>query len=474
MGAVHNSTKNNLVTSANQKQSVTRSSGGNMMVMGDQEGQEYTHFYSPNGNTEVILGQVSAANLSTSNRNKKNKISKLQNEIAALKNEGGDLSPAEQEALNTLEAKLQKEIDGPSESEEESAHPWPSDWPYDNPTDCGSWSYTDKNKASQTMCDSYSYTKGNAYSFTNGDSHSTKHGDSNTTTIGNSFSKTLGTSESFKLSNDFSASLSGSESFTIGAAKVDVSLTGISYKTGVSLMTIDDTFGDRHKKVGSNESVSVGGDYTLKVGESSSNPPGFLDKMHAGFKGIPDKGPGKISLNAKDLFEINSDIEIILNCGTSAIIISPDKIVLRADTIEFGENHQKIKDATSDLSTANSLMSSLNLTSLANAGHPYVTDRDEKMQALADLESPLLKIDTTNKETTWNINKYTLTSESSISFTSDETKMKITPSKISAKSGDGQLKLSSAASSLRCSNSSGIKISPANIQSTSNMITIGG
>jgi type VI secretion system secreted protein VgrG len=49
MGGVHNSSNKNIVTSKNQKTSVTKSAGGNMIVMGDQKGQEYMHLHSPSG-----------------------------------------------------------------------------------------------------------------------------------------------------------------------------------------------------------------------------------------------------------------------------------------------------------------------------------------------------------------------------------------------------------------------------------------
>lgn len=63
MGALHNSSNKNLVTSKNQKTSLTKSAGGNMMEMGDQKSHEYTHLYSPVGKTEMVIGHVKSAKL---------------------------------------------------------------------------------------------------------------------------------------------------------------------------------------------------------------------------------------------------------------------------------------------------------------------------------------------------------------------------------------------------------------------------
>ena len=63
MGALHNSSNKNIVTSKNQKISVTKSAGGNMMEMGDQKSHEYTHLYSPIGKTEIVIGHASTAKL---------------------------------------------------------------------------------------------------------------------------------------------------------------------------------------------------------------------------------------------------------------------------------------------------------------------------------------------------------------------------------------------------------------------------
>ncbi|MDC0535600.1 type VI secretion system tip protein VgrG [Francisellaceae bacterium] len=383
MGAVHNSTKNNLVTSANQKQSVTRSSGGNMMVMGDQEGQEYTHFYSPNGNTEVILGQVSAANLSLSEKNKQNKISKLQQEIDALQKQEQNLSEKEKADIAALEAKLQKEIEeikGPSEAEEESAHPWPQDWPFDTkPTDCGSWSYTDKNKASQTMCTSFSYTKGDSYSFTNGTSYSNKAGDSHSTTNGdsystkygnststthgnststthgnststthgnsdstkwgNSYSKTMGASESFKLSNDLSVTFGAAESFWFGPAKLSVTGMGINGWLGVDAnfkyvaKTYNYSKGDVYEFT-NDKSVTAVENVNIKAGNNIS-----LDAIgkasilgtDISIKSIDDikiDSLTQLSLEASTLLNLECLGGIKLSCGENSIEINETGIAI--------------------------------------------------------------------------------------------------------------------------------------------------
>ena len=63
MGALHNSSNKNIVTSKNQKTSLTKSAGGNIMEMGDQKSHEYTHLYSPIGKTEIVIGHASTAKL---------------------------------------------------------------------------------------------------------------------------------------------------------------------------------------------------------------------------------------------------------------------------------------------------------------------------------------------------------------------------------------------------------------------------
>jgi type VI secretion system secreted protein VgrG len=210
MGGVHNSSNKNVVNDKNQKTSVTKSAGGNMMIMGDQKGQEYTHIYSPSGKSSLILGNVGAALLG---------------------------STGDQDVIDDA-----------------NNHPWSnvSNWPYGSPdpSKCRSWSYNEGDTASQVHGDSYSYTSGTSYSYQAGTANSTVQGDKNYTTYGNQhtiakgnvtsltegnteteyegnkFEVFKGTSEILKFSNDFSFSLSGKEDITMGPAKLSVDMLG--------------------------------------------------------------------------------------------------------------------------------------------------------------------------------------------------------------------------------------------------------
>ncbi|MDC0535325.1 type VI secretion system tip protein VgrG [Francisellaceae bacterium] len=58
MGAVHNSSNKNVVTSVNQKSSMIKSASGNQIVMGDQSGQEYMKMATPNNDAMVLFGNI--------------------------------------------------------------------------------------------------------------------------------------------------------------------------------------------------------------------------------------------------------------------------------------------------------------------------------------------------------------------------------------------------------------------------------
>jgi type VI secretion system secreted protein VgrG len=175
LGAVHNSSNKNLVSSKNQKRSITRSASGNVMVMGDQKGQEYTHIYSPSGTTSFVLGNVSAASLNSTT---------------------GDQT---------------------------TILPWPSDWgpktSYPKPGENLKENKTvGGDSASNTQGTSYSYTKGDSYGLTIGNVFSSNYGTKNYFTYGNSFSVTVG--------NSNSVTLAGSESVTAGPLTMSATLTG--------------------------------------------------------------------------------------------------------------------------------------------------------------------------------------------------------------------------------------------------------
>lgn len=67
MGAVHNSTEKNVLTSKDQKNSIIKTAGGHTIVMGDQEGQEFMYFASANKMVEMAFGDTEAALKSCSN-----------------------------------------------------------------------------------------------------------------------------------------------------------------------------------------------------------------------------------------------------------------------------------------------------------------------------------------------------------------------------------------------------------------------
>jgi hypothetical protein len=458
MGAVHNSTKNNLVTSGNQKLSITKSAGGNMMVMGDQAGQEYTHLYSPKGNTSVIYGSVGTALAQSSG--------------VSL----GSPTPDEK-------SKSEKDAKEHPWQPSTSSLDWPANFDKPDPSKCCSWSYNDGDKASQTY--------GTSFSFTNGDSYSSTKGNTWSQHWGNSFSMSMGASESFKLSNDFSASLSGSESFTLGLAKLDVSITGITYKTGFAIKTIDHTFGDLCKTRSSNESNEVGGDYTIEAG-TEQEAPGFIKRQMLALQGvvggITPTGPGKISLTAKDEISLTStnknisisanssgaganstdadidinaenniqitgETKITISCGNSGIVIEPGGIKICSDNIQFGSaqftesSPAKISQAEQDLAAANaaakasyvSYMSAMSAGSLTPSQMQLgriniAVDNKAAKDAQVKLDGlkPLLTIDSSGKTAKWETSSYTVTSSDSLSL----------------KNGDASLALSATNSKL--------------------------
>ncbi|MDC0534637.1 type VI secretion system tip protein VgrG [Francisellaceae bacterium] len=170
IGAVHNSSNKNLVTSKNQKRSITRSASGNVYVMGDEKGQEYTHLYSPSGNVSLVMGDVKAAS------------------------------------------------DNSTDGDQTEIMDWPSNWT------ALSWGLFptpgDNLREKKTVGgDSASNTQGNSFSYTNGNSCGVTIGFKNSFTYGNSFSVTVGNSNSI--------TLAGSESLTVGPVKMSSTITGV-------------------------------------------------------------------------------------------------------------------------------------------------------------------------------------------------------------------------------------------------------
>ena len=360
MGAVHNSSRKNVVTSKNQKTSVSRSAGGNMIIMNDQKGQEYTHFYSPIGDTEIIIGQVSAAKRNP--QVKQHKKQKLQQEIDALKAKQKKLAQSqsafavsEQAKLQAMQAKLEAEIKGESVEQEEKEHPWPSDWPsaYPEPTDCGSWSYTSKNSASQTMADTFSYTKGNSYSYQIGDANSTvdgtkhyithgnsnsevygnsssvlmgnststTHGNSDSTTWGNQFSKTMGGSESFTLANALSVTLGASESIVGG---LNTSLFLGPMKAAGSFVLLDANY-SKAKWTKSFYQGNISQEADLMI----SSTAGVMNKITGG-QNVTIISEGTMAVQAEEGIIINCPTGLTFTCGSSYIKMTPQGVDIGA------------------------------------------------------------------------------------------------------------------------------------------------
>jgi type VI secretion system VgrG family protein len=223
MGGVHNSSNKNIVTSKNQKTSVTKSAGGNMIVMGDQKGQEYMHMHCPDNNSHFILGNVAAA---TAN------ATMLGAEPPA--NDNSDWW--------------------------EDAPAWPSNFKKPTTAECGAYSNSHKGSANLVY--------GNFYKYMHADSYTSTTGNSWSQSVGNSYSMTMGSSESFKLSNDFSATLGGSESISLGA--LNMSFTGTAAKLGVTYTAFEAAFSAAKAKFEITKAPKVYGVHEGKVIETAA------------------------------------------------------------------------------------------------------------------------------------------------------------------------------------------------------------
>ncbi|MCF6765816.1 type VI secretion system tip protein VgrG [Thiotrichales bacterium 19S3-7] len=313
IGAMHNSSNKNIVTSTNQKTSVTKSAGGNMLVMGDLKGQEYTHFYSPVGETSLVLGSASAA-------------------------------------MNDAKDKV---------------HPWPSDWPAifqtPQPSNCATWSYSNKDSAYQYYSNYYTYRKGNTYTTTKGNSFAQ--------TWGNQYSQTMGASESFKLSNDLSVTLGASQAITVGIIKASFNYNPL---------VIDYTVGKLSKKfdfAGNDVTTVVVGNWTLTVGEEIAITSGAGNiATTATIGNIVNTAPAGSITNTTPLFDVNADTidmtstegtvltagtttiaqtetVISLTCGPSALEISEAGV-----TITVGENTLSVSAGAINITAGGTLM----------------------------------------------------------------------------------------------------------------------
>ncbi|MDC0535903.1 type VI secretion system tip protein VgrG [Francisellaceae bacterium] len=317
MGGVHNSSNKNVVNDKNQKTSVTKSAGGNMMIMGDQKGQEYTHIYSPSGNTSHILGNVGAALLTSDN-------------------------PLD-DAIKHPWAKTEN---------------WPSNYPTPNPHKCRDWSYNEGDTASQIHGDSYSYTSGTSYSYQAGTANSTVQGDknyttygnqhtiakgnvtsemygnSNSTTHGNKVDKFMGASETFKFANDFAISLSGKEEFTLGALKSSFEALGANISTSHNLLRVDITGGvqkvEYNSYVNTKKLFDKGSVSTTAVGPISYTS-AIKTTLKAGLTelDLSTAGSASLSVNPTTSIDLNS-LGITIKCGTSSITVNQFGVTLKA------------------------------------------------------------------------------------------------------------------------------------------------
>ncbi|TNF67234.1 MAG: type VI secretion system tip protein VgrG [Gammaproteobacteria bacterium] len=276
IGVVHNSSNKNVVTSTNQKTSVTKSAGGNMMVMGDQKGQEYTHFYSPVGNTELILGSVGTALAATSS----------------------------------------------SSSSQTTQEPWTSDWPAifpkPSPSDCSTWSYTKQSTAYQQFSSYYKYMKGDSATVTKGNSWAQ--------TWGNQFSLTMGATESFKLANDFSTTLGASQAITLGIIKAS---------WNYNPLVIDYTVGKLSKKfdfAGNDVTTVVVGNWTLTVGEEIAITSGAGSITNTATTGnIVNTAPIAAIENTSTFFKVTADTTTVTS-ENGTLLTSGDSIISQSPT----------------------------------------------------------------------------------------------------------------------------------------------
>ena len=332
MGAVHSSSKNNVVTSKNQKTSVTKSAGGNMMVMGDQEGQEYMHFYSPVGDTEVVYGHVDAANLQ----------SKLGQQLRDYYY--ADSMVAEDDSGSTKIKKLT---------------PATPDYFYDmgitnmpKPPKPGNskWSTSTGNSYDWQNGDAYTVTVGDTYlcmqgdfeqvtdgkqylinngdtgSVTYGDSKDVTHGDEHSTVYGNHFGRRCGTSTSILEGDTYSVTLGAFESHAVGG-KDFITLGGASSITA-GLLSTSNTF--TLLNIGYSKSLktlqyhnsfsqTVTENISLKAGGAASIAAGGVAEIAAVGAVSIDAGEG-MSITSADILSLKSSMLATISSAGNTVV----------------------------------------------------------------------------------------------------------------------------------------------------------
>ncbi|MDC0534639.1 type VI secretion system tip protein VgrG [Francisellaceae bacterium] len=290
LGAVHNSSNKNLVSSKNQKRSITRSASGNVMVMGDQKGQEYTHIYSPNGTSSLVLGNFAAA--------KSNSLSGDQTEIM----------------------------------------PWPSNWGARTLGMAPSPSDALLRENKQTKGDSASNTDGSAFSFTSGDSYSLTNGNVVGYNYGTKNYFTFGQSTSVTVGNSSSITLAGSESVTLGTHSLSFTGTVLTASTTLTGIKIDYTkAGKTYDFKGDDVTTTVMGTSALTVaaGYTITIVSGDITST-ATMGNIVNFAMGNITNTSNGIKSDASTIENIAaasissTCDTSSVNMTPTNITLEA------------------------------------------------------------------------------------------------------------------------------------------------
>ncbi len=303
IGAVHNSSNKNLVTSKNQKRSVTRSASGNVFVMGDQKGQEYTHLYSPSGNVSLIMGDVAAASLNSTS---------------------GDQTTV---------------LPWPSDWGPKTSYPEPGENLRENKTVSG-------DSASNTKGNAFSYTSGNSYGLTIGNVFGSNYGTKNYFTYGNSFSVTVG--------NTNSVTLAGSQSLTAGPLTMSATLTGAVMGATLTGIKVDYTkAGKTFDFKGDDVSTTIVGKSTLSIGlgYTISVLVGNITTTAAAGNIINTATTGNIESTSMG-YEITSmtykatvSSSHSTTCGTSTINMTPTNLTLEATagiTLSCGPNSIEI------------------------------------------------------------------------------------------------------------------------------------
>ena len=320
MGAVHSSSKNNVVTSKNQKTSVTKSAGGNMMVMGDQEGQEYMHFYSPVGDTEVVYGHVDAANLQ----------SKLGQKLKAHK----DAKTKPWDVIdNTDITKTPSSYDNMGNTH----------IPKPPPINSSKWTTSTGNVFNWQNGDSYTVTNGKTYLYmdgafeqvtngpqyliNNGNTGSVTYGDDNSVLHGNHCGETHGQSTTKIHGNSTSMIMGGFESMVLGG-KSFLSLGAVVSNICGSAVTTSNVFSALNVAYSKSPwtlefhnsfSQTVTENISLKAGGAASIAAGGVAEIAAVGAVSIDAGEG-MSITSADILSLKSSMLATISSAGNTVV----------------------------------------------------------------------------------------------------------------------------------------------------------